>query len=267
MKIVRQLLVLSIAIITLASCSDTKQNNVPLQNQDMSGMVPQQAPIQNTNFQKKQQSQQPKLEMKYFRDSTGAKSYRMPLPANWKVNPNYKDSIKIKGPNGIMVAEMDPMNFAYSENSTLQKDLSNEGFDWYAFATIDEISPHFLKPMKDNGFTELNQYPLPAYTERMQKSLNRLEIPGATVKAFARVFDLKGPKGEDAVIVIAQSKISVNGVDFWSVNVSVLKTPTTDFKTARDTYLFALNNIEVNPKLVDDTNKEIKSEMQKNNAN
>jgi hypothetical protein len=267
MKIVRQLLVLSISMIFLASCSETKQSNIPVQNQNMSGNMQQQAPIQTNSFQQNKQPKQTKLEMKYFRDSTGAKSFRMPLPANLKVNPNYKDSLKISGPNGIMVAEMDPMNFAYSENSSLQKDLYNEGFEWYAYPTIEELAPNFLKPMKTNGFIELNQYPLPAYTERMQKSLNRLKIPGGTVKAFARVFELKGPKNEDAVILMAQSKISVNGVDFWSVNISVLKTPTADFKMARDTYLFALNNIEVNPKIVDDTNQEIKSELQQNNAN
>lgn len=267
MKTLHQLLVLSIAIITFASCSETKKDNAPVLNQNMSGITQQQIPIQNTNFQQNQKAQPPKLEMKYFRDSTGAKSFRMPLPANWKVNPNYKDSLKITGPNGIMVAELDPMNFAHSENASMKKELAKEGFEWYAYTTIEQIAPHFLKPMKGNGFIELNQYPLPAYTERMQKNLNRLEIPGGTVKAFARVFELKGPKNEDAVILIAQSKISVNGVDFWSVNMSVLKTPSADFKMARDTYLFALNNIEVNPKLVDDTNQEIKSEMQQNNAN
>ncbi len=254
-----------IAISLFASCGQTTsqekladtENQIPITSNKMFA----------NNSSGFQNNEPFKVVMKYFKDSTGAKSYRMPLPSNWKVNPNYKDSLKIKGPNGIEVLEINQMGFYYTEDLEKQKQLKNLGLELLPYVTIEQLAPSFLKTLGEKGLTEVKNYPLPAYRERSQKEANRLELGGASATIFAKVFELKGPDNEDALVLIGQSKITIENVDFWSVNISVLRTPKADFEKAKDIYLFALNHIELNPKTIDDANREFKAEMQRNAGN
>ncbi len=257
MKTIHLPLISFITVLLLASCSNESDknnqqpNSVQPQNSEQPLTIQAQVMSQNQPQQHVQNNEPSKVVMKYFKDSTGAKSYRMPFPSDWKVNPNYKENLMIKGPNGIEVIESPPMDFYYTEDLEKQKELKHLGLELSPYVSIEQMAPSFLETLlNESGLTEIKNYPLPAYRERLQKASDKLQLTEGKIEIFAKVFEFKGSANEDAIILIDQRKTTIENVDFWSVNMIILRTSKADFEKAKDTYLFALNHIEYKPKTI-----------------
>ncbi len=205
--------------------------------------------------------------MKYFKDSSGAKVARMPLPQSWKVNPNYKDSLKIKTPKGVKVYESETINFAYAQDEAYHKMLLSEGFDIERFHNLEAIVKFTIPKYAEKGYTFVKSYPLPAYEKLLQAETKKLILPGGEWAAWAIAAEFKGSNNKSELVIIVQNKATIQTIDLWTINLAKLIAPTEVFENAKKTYIYALNNIQINPEVTEKINKDIKTGMQETASN
>ncbi len=261
MKTLIKGITLILTSLILVSCfSGNEKRNIPIGKQQLAKNA--RINKQPTSLKQFKNSQDNKLVMKYFKDTSGAKVSRMPLPASWKVNPNYKDTLKIKAPNGITVSQKESLNFGYSEDKKNLQVLRDEGLIIEPVRSLKGIIQFITPKYNKIGYSFVKSYPVPTYEKILQSESNKIVIPGGKIIVSAVAIEFKGINNKKMLSVLVQSKTRIQGIDIWSLDLSKLIAPTEIFENAKSTYLYALDHIQINPEVIQKTNQEIKAGMQ-----
>ena len=163
-----------------------------------------------------------------------------------------------------MVSQKEGLVFGYSEDIETKKSIEKEGLIFQPYTDVEKMAAFAAKKLEKSGYTLSKSYPLPDYQNLLQKQSNKIEVPGGTVKISVRAIELVGANQETVLMVIAQSKTVIDALEIWTLDASRLVAPNKHFSDAKAIYLHALHNAELNPKVIDQANQEIKNEMQSN---
>lgn len=198
----------------------------------------------SSNLSSQQNNRNNQIEMKPIVDSrTGRVNCYYPLPADWKLTNTNNGTQGFEGPNGIRVYSMPTESYVFNVDqytaNHLQKPVAKP-------VPINTIFQDRLKPaIQQQGGKLLKQYKLEEISNRsrqlLQQSLNR-----STVQSYEMIIsEWQQPNGGKSMIILSEGVMYSQGMGSWWVSVTELEAPATYFEQAKEAYLYALGNWQV----------------------
>ncbi len=184
------------------------------------------------------------IEMKPIRDpKTGRITSYAPYPANWKFVTGANGMQEIHGPNGIV------MNSLPTEVYFFNVDPQIAHMSGKKVANPEPIQTNFqnriIPAIQQSGGRLIKQYPLTEIAQRshrlVQGALNRSRVQSYDIIAS----EWEKPNGIKVLVLFTQMIMHTQGGSSWSVGLSKLEAPAQYFESAKETYLFAQANWQV----------------------
>lgn len=184
------------------------------------------------------------IEMKPIRDpKTGRITSYLPLPADWRTTTSNYGMQGFEGPNGIKV------NFLPAESYYFNIDPYVAQMSGKTVANPVDLETIFrerLAPsIQQQGGKFIEQYTLPEVSQRshqlLQRSLNRSRIQSYSVLAS----DWQQANGYRSMVLMTQGIAHAQAGSNWWISLTEVEAPAQYFEQAKETYLFALANWQV----------------------
>jgi len=199
----------------------------------------------NTSVTATQPAQNDPIEMKPIRDpQTGRVTSYVPLPVSWKVVTNPQGTQGYQGPNGIQVNSL-PMEMYYFNIDPYVAEMTGKQVaNPVSAQTI--MQQNIIPSIQQQGGTLIKQYDLPKIAQRsrqlVQGALNRSQLQSYDVLAS----EWKQANGSKSFILLTHMVMHTQGGgSCWAVSITELEAPAPAFDNAKETYLFAQSNWEV----------------------
>ena len=198
-----------------------------------------------------------KKRFKLNNPSTGAVIGTFPIPNAWQPARGSKELL-LTGPNGIKVYKDRSDFYYYSNDQAYNQFIQQNGSPVKRTMTIEQILHQEIEPMaQKEGVRLVKKYPL------QQMSNNDRRIDAMYFKPMQEqanfetlVTEWEGKDGTKAVMVLkyklanyGQGKLS------WGYSCSSMECNASVFEQAKQDFLYALLNVQINPQYVQMTNQ------------
>ncbi len=238
MKIVPSLSALLIASL-LFSCENNAQEAEYLNSSSPN------VAFVNTSTMPAEPAQTDPIEMKPVRDTkTGRITSYLPLPVSWKVVTTPQGSQGYQGPGGIQVSGR-PMEMYYFNIDPYVAQMT--GQQVANPVPVQAIMQQNIIPsIQQQGGTLIKQYELREIAQRsqqmLQRTLNRSQLQAFDVVAS----EWNQPNGSKSLILVTRMVAHMpGGASTWGVGITELEAPARVFESAKETYLYAQANWQV----------------------
>jgi hypothetical protein len=184
------------------------------------------------------------IEMKPMRDpKTGRITSYAPYPANWKVVTGANGTQEIQGPNGIIVNSLPTDVYYFNVDPQVARMAGKK------VANPEPIQANFqnriIPAIQQGGGQLIKQYPLPEIAQRshrlVQGAMNRSRVQSYDIIAS----EWEKPNGIKVLVLFTQMIMHSQGGSSWGVSLSKMEAPAPYFESAKETYLFAQANWQV----------------------
>ncbi len=184
------------------------------------------------------------IEMKPNRDPrTGRITSYTPLPTSWRIVTAANGAQGYEGPNGIRVSSMPTEVYYFNVDPYVAQMAGQAVANPIPLQTI--FQQNIVPAIQQQGGKLIKQYPLQKIAQRsqqlMQGALNRSRIESYDILAS----EWQQPNGSKSLILISQVIMHSQGGSSWSFGITELEAPAQSFEGAKETYLFAQANWEV----------------------
>lgn len=209
-----------------------------------------------------------KVKWHYYRDAqNGMIQSRTPVPVSWDISENPEAEIYIKGPNGLTVSKTHIENYTYSNDPFTLQTARQMGQQVWPVESLESIVQQHLRPSAEaQGNAFVKSHPLPGLVKFWEKFGAGMPQTGSRRQYNALGTEWTDNNGTQSFLVMVQTITTQGTTIMWSVRTTELKAPSTHFKKAKDEYLYALVNTEINPEWQQMMNGELISQINKNNA-
>lgn len=256
-------LTLILSVLLTFSCNEKKENNLyttTFENED--GYKTQSSAKNNSTKQLKLH----KIKNEQFRMLYGV----VPIPSSWKLINNKKDNIQFEAANGTKIYGEQYNSFYYSNNQQQNYYTQQNGTQIKAPKTVNRFISEDLKPMlESNGLTYLGQFPLPELAQADKQRNDALFKATPEEKNFECIVteweDQKGNKALGVIRFFTNYYTAIGGMD-WGYTINSLEAPKLVYEEAKNDYINALLNIQVNPNWVQKNNQYYAQMAQQSNA-
>ncbi len=179
------------------------------------------------------------IEMKPMRDpKTGRIVSYLPLPVSWR-----QTNSGFQGPNGIMVNSMPSEVYYFNVDPYTAQMAGMQVANPVPMNTI--FQQRIVPAIQQQGGKLIKTYPLQQIAQRsqqlMQSALNRSRVQSFNVLAS----EWLQPNGSKSLILMTQVIMHSQGASCWSIGLAELEAPAQFFDKAKDTYLYAQANFQV----------------------
>lgn len=187
------------------------------------------------------------IEMKPITDpKTGRITSYAPYPANWKVVTGANGAQEIQGPNGIIVNSLPTEVYYFNVDPNVARAAGKK------VANPEPIQTNFqnriIPAIQQGGGQLIKQYPLPEIAQRshqlVQGALNRSRVQSYDIIAS----EWEKPNGIKVLVLFTQMIMHSQGGSSWGVSLSKMEAPAQYFESAKETYLFAQANWQIDQK-------------------
>jgi len=238
MKIVPSLSALLIASL-IFSCENTAQEADYLY-----GSTPDVAFV-NSSAPTTQSAQNDPIEMKPIRDTkTGRVTSYVPLPTSWKLVTNPQGGQSFQGPNGVQVNSLPMEMYYFNIDPYVAQMTGQQVANPVPLQAI--MQQNIIPSIQQQGGTLIKQYELREIAQRsqqmLQRTFNRTQLQAFDVVAS----EWNQPNGSKSLILVTRMVSHMpGGASTWGVGVKELEAPARVFESAKETYLYAQANWQV----------------------
>lgn len=184
------------------------------------------------------------IEMKPMRDpKTGRVTSYVPYPADWNIVTTSSGTMGIEAPNGIQINSRPTEIYYFNVDPYVAQMAGKKVANPVPLKTI--FRNNLVPEMQQQGAKLLKQYPLQNIAQRtqqlMQGALNRSRVQSYDIIAS----EWQQSNGQKTLILLTQMIMHSQGGSSWAVGRTLLNAPSQYFESAKETYLFAQANWEV----------------------
>lgn len=252
MKLCHSFLIISTFFI--CSCSKQKENNM----YSSSTNVESKNNFETKSSAKKNSTKKLKLHKinnQQFKMIFGV----MPIPSTWKVVNNKKDNIMFEAPNGTKIYGERFNTFYYSNNDQLNYISQQNGSQIKAPKDINRVLNEDFKPyLESNGLKYLRQFPLPQLATADKQLDNLMFKSTPEEKKYECIVteweDKNGNKSLGIIRYFTCYYPTIGGMN-WGYTLNALEAPKLVYENAKEDYINALLNLQVNPNWLQKNNQ------------
>lgn len=185
------------------------------------------------------------IEMKPIRDTrTGRINSYVPLPTSWEVVTTPQGTQGYRGPNGVQVNSLPTEMYYFNIDPYVAQMTGKQVANPVSAQTI--MQQNIIPSIQQQGGSLIKQYELPEIAQRskrlMQGVLNRSQLQAYEILAS----EWNQPDGSKSYIILTHMVIHTpGGGSSWSVSITELESPARFFAKAKETYLYAMANWQV----------------------
>ncbi|MFK7783070.1 hypothetical protein [Psychroserpens sp.] len=183
----------------------------------------------------------------------------MPIPSTWKVVNNKKDNIMFEAPNGTKIYGERFNTFYYSNNDQLNYISQQNGSQIKAPKDINRVLNEDFKPyLESNGLKYLRQFPLPQLATADKQLDNLMFKSTPEEKKYECIVteweDKNGNKSLGIIRYFTCYYPTIGGMN-WGYTLNALEAPKLVYENAKEDYINALLNLQVNPNWLQKNNQ------------
>ncbi len=173
-----------------------------------------------------------------------------PMPSDWKyLDKQDKDGVYIKGPNNVKVFMPKFDFFVYSQLPGYNQMSSEMGQQVKPLKSVEQlVKEEFVPLFGKEGARLLKQYHLPklkAYDENYDQLMFKSVPQQKSFEAYATEWEAKDDN--KFLFIIRQNITYTQEACYWGYTLNALESPKQYFETAKNNYLYTLENTKYNP--------------------
>ena len=230
---------------------------------------------QNTNYQTDNNQQRNSK-------NNGLKPYRimspqfgmpfgiMPIPQSWNKKGQNQENMLFESANGVKVYNEQYVSFSYHNDPQRNQFTQQNGGNVQPLKSLERvISEDFIPYLRKEGVTFVRQYPLPQLAQADKRIDSYMFKATPENKQYqCMVTEWKDQKGNLSLGVIRYfitQYTSIGGID-WGYTINSMEAPQNVFQNAKQDFLYALLNLQINPQWVKANNQHYSNMAQQSNA-
>lgn len=194
----------------------------------------------------------------------------MPIPSTWKKQEANAENILFEAPNGVKVYNEIFNSFFYSNSPQRNQFTLQSGGNVKPIKSLQLLINEELKPfIESQGGRYINQFPLPQLAQ-FDKQFNSYLFKSTPEQRQTDcvVTEWEGPDGKLSMVIVRYfiaQYTSIGGLD-WGYTLNSLEAPKAEYESAKNTYINALLNFQINPQWVQTNNQYYAQAAQQSNA-
>ena len=194
----------------------------------------------------------------------------MPIPTSWKAVHNNAEKILFEGPNGIKVYNEQFVRYSYSNNPELNYYSEQSGSTVKPPKSLDQVINEDLRPfLESKGLAYLGKFPLPKMARVDKNFDNALFKAMPENKTFECVVtewkDKDGTRSLGVIRYFTNYYTTMGAMD-WGYTLNSMEAPESAYENAKNAYLNALTNLQINPNWIQKNNHYYAQKSQQSNA-
>lgn len=200
---------------------------------------------------------------------TGQVVAQMPLPISWKLNPNPgPQDAAATGPGGIEIRSYEGRFFTFSNDPYTNQVYQQSGQQVRPPVGIEAVIRQDLKQqLAPQGIQFERMYALPALAQIDRSYSDKLVTYGQQQKLFhVAGAEFTGLDGKKELLIVHYFENTSMGMTIWGYTLQNLSAPAAIFDTAKQTYLYALENLRHNPAAIAAYNANESAKLSANDA-
>ncbi len=212
--------------------------------------------------------------VKVYDNTNGLVMLHFPIPKDWNYDGTKNAEFMLTAPNNIKVAQAEPQTYAYSNDAlslqTLQQMQSQGQAQDIQIAPVTSLSDilktHVIPSAESQGYTLNKDYELPGVLAFLQRYESGMLKTSMKSKFHVRGTEWKDSNGNKSFIVFVQTIMYKHGFIYWTFQSTELEAPEAHFNDAKDAFIYALANRQINMAWQHAKNKELLESIRSNNA-
>lgn len=233
--------VLVIVFAVLASC-----------NSEASQQQQGQAVADNNSEQvtgKELQNAESPIRWHYYKDREyGMVQSRAPVPVSWTVSENPDTEIQIQDPHGLIVHKKQKEMFTYSNDPFALETARLRNMQIAPVMPLETIVQQHIRPGAEaQGYAFVKNYPLPGVKAFLENYAAKMPKTGSQMQLNILGTEWADNKGNKSFVILTQSIITQGKYVVWTIETTELEAPAAHFEEAREAYIYARANTEINP--------------------
>ncbi len=196
--------------------------------------------------------------------STNAVFGTMPIPTSWRAVQGDKE-LFFQGPGGIKVFNDFGGFFQYSNDQGYNQMLKQQGTQVKRPMNMEQtFTTIFLPQAQKEGARMTNKYPLPQLAARDRKNDARYikTSPGRS-NFEAMVIEFESNDGNKTVVIAKHQMVDYGqGLQGWGFTYSAMECSASVYEQAKQDFLYAMMNIEINQQHVQRMNQKTQQATQ-----
>lgn len=208
--------------------------------------------------------------VKVYDDTNGLVILHFPIPKNWNYHADKNAEFMLTAPNNIRVAQPQPQTYAYSNDAfslqTLQQ-MQSQDFEIAPVASLRDILKNQVIPSAESqGYSHIKNYELPGVLGFLKYHESITLKTGMKSEFHVLGTDWKDSNGNKSFILFVQTIMYKHGFIYWTLQSTELEAPEAYFNDAKDAFVYALANRQVNMAWQQAKNKELLESIRRNKA-
>ncbi|SDH97187.1 hypothetical protein [Winogradskyella thalassocola] len=208
--------------------------------------------------------------VKVYDDTNGMVVLHFPIPKDWNYDADKNAEFMLTAPNNIKVAQPQPQTYAYANDAfslqTLQQ-MQSQDFEIAPVSALSDIlQNHVIPSAESQGYTLIKDYKLPGVLNFLQRYESGILKTGMKSEFHVLGTDWKDSNGNKSFIVFVQTIMYKHGFIYWTLQSTELEAPTAHFNDAKDAFIYALANRQINMAWQQVKNRELLESIRSNNA-
>jgi len=223
-----------------------------------------------SQYSQSSSSSNSQVAMKTISDpQTGQVVAQMPLPPSWKINPNPgPQDPAATGPGGIEIRSFVGQSFTFSNDQYTNQMYQQSGQKVRQPVGIESaIKQDIIPEVQKIGLQFEKMYALPKLAQVDKAYSDQLYTYGQQQKSFQVAgAEFTGKDGKKELLIVHYYETYGMGMYFWGYTLQNLSAPQQSFESAKQTYIYALENIQHNPQAIAAYNAKESAKLSANDA-
>jgi len=200
---------------------------------------------------------------------TGQVVAQMPLPTDWIINPNPgpKDPAAT-GPGGIEIRSYAGQMYSFSNDQYTNQIYQQSGQKVRQPVGIETLIKQDLIPdAQKQGYQFEKMYALPKLAQADKAYSDQLYTYGQQQQSFQVAgAEFTGKDGEKELLIVHYFETFSGGMYIWGYTIQNLSAPQQTFESAKQTYIYALENTQHNQQAIASYNAQESAKLSANDA-
>lgn len=286
MKTTRNLIVLTFASMVMTSCffgNDSEEmyyddyemeNEYAMEDQNEFDTAFAESSQNKQNFNNQFQTNASRsavgnrLEMKPIKDSeSGQVMMHSPFPKSWKINPNPKAAIQVQAPNNVRIKKTETHQFAYAQDAFAQESIRKMGSQVAAPLSLDQILQQQIVPSaQSQGYQLTKKYDMPNYRNKLNVFMGQMFGMGSAVQISVMGTEWEHNNGQKSFIILTRNYRTDGKFVLWQLHTTEMEAPASAFEQGKQTWIYALENTQINQQWLQATNQKLMVQKQQTDA-
>ena len=190
----------------------------------------------------------------------------IPFPAGWQVDTNPNDQLIYTGPNDTLVYQTSSGKYFHSNDQFRRQSAQIGGVKLSPVIPLEQfLKQYFVPNMAQHGYQLINSYSMPKvidfwdlYAAGMPQGLSRKQYNAIGA-------EWENSDGSKAFTILIQHQLQQPGQTLWEVTAGELYTSDSEYNTAKNDYVHAVLNTQVNAQWQIKKNNQLMAQIRQTN--